>query len=73
MMERTFGGPTPDVAGFGDKAFSHTKSTQMGNYTLVMNSLGVQSGKTMVFLTSKASLEQIRALETDLLRDLGAL
>ena len=44
----------------------------MDQETLVINSLGVLAGKTMIFVSSKASFEKIRALETDLLRDLNA-
>jgi hypothetical protein len=72
QMEQHLGGPTTDVPGFGDKAFSHVSTTDMGKEKLVINSLGVIAGKTLVFLSSKAPFEKIRALETDLLRDLGA-
>jgi hypothetical protein len=72
MIEQYLKGPTTDVPGFGDKAFSHTKSTDIGTTKLVTNTLCVLKGKTMVIISSPAPFEKIRALETDVLRDLGA-
>jgi hypothetical protein len=65
-------GPTTDVPGFGDQAFSHTSTTDLGKEKLVINTLCVLKGKTLVIISSKAPFEKIRALETDVLRDFGA-
>jgi hypothetical protein len=72
QMEASLGGTASDVPGFGDAAFSHVATIDLGKEKLVVNSLGVQSGKIVIFTSSKAPMEKIRALETDLLRDLGA-
>jgi hypothetical protein len=72
MIEQYLKGPTTDVPGFGDKAFSHTKTTDLGSMKLVTNTLCVLKGKVLVIISSPATFEKIRALETDVLRDLGA-
>jgi hypothetical protein len=71
-VEQYLKGPTTDVPGFGDKAFSHVSTTDMGTTKLVINTLCVLKGKVLVIISSPASVEKIRALETDVLRDLGA-
>ena len=73
LVEQYGKSPTTDVPGFGDKAFSHTSTTDLGKTKLVINTLSVLKGKVLVVISSPASFEKIRALQTDLLRDLGAL
>lgn len=65
-------GDTTDVPDFGDQAFSAVTTTDLGSSTLVINTLCVLKGDVLVIISSKAPFEQIRALETDVLRDFGA-
>lgn len=72
QIETYFPGTTRDYPGFGDNAFSHTSSTKVGKKMLVQNSIGVLQGKTLVHVGSEASLDKIRALATDFLRDVAS-
>lgn len=73
QVEKYVSGATEDYPGFGLKAFSHTSSAHIGNEKVVLSTLGVLAGGTLVLMSAKAPLENVRALEADLLRDLGAL
>lgn len=55
----------------GQRVFAHVEH-QSRKKMLVQNSIGVLQGKTLVHVGSEASLDKIRALATDFLRDVAS-